>query len=477
MGELLPVACIESVPGDKFNISAEALVRFAPLIAPVMHRFDVSIHYFFVPNRILWPGWEEFITGAKLADGVAERAMPYLDLDYMNDVHISKLAHALGLPVTTMAGTAVTVNALPFAAYQKIYNEYYRDQNLCAEVDFELYDGNNLGHRDALIAVRRRAWEHDYFTAALPWAQKGEQVNLPIGDVALKSTSVLPEWQQAGGNPPIAGAASLDGVSGHLKDSSSNPLQFDPNGTLEVRDATITNLRRAMRLQEWLEKNARAGTRYVENILAHFGVKSSDARLQRPEYITGVRSPIVVSEVLNHTGQTDGLPQGNMAGHAIGVAGGKFGGFFCEEHGWIMGIMSVMPKPAYMQGVPKKFLKTDRLEYFWPSFAHIGEQEVLNKEIYYEDVNKDQVFGYVPRYAEYKYEPNRVAGDFLTSLEYWHMARKFGNAPALNQAFVECTSDDRIFAVEDPAVDKIYCNVLNKITAVRPMPRYGNPAF
>jgi hypothetical protein len=229
------------------------------------------------------------------------------------------------------------------------------------------------------------------------------------------------------------------------------------------------------------EKNARGGTRYIENILMHFGVKSSDKRLQRPEYITGVKTPVVISEVLNTTGNENQLPQGNMAGHGVAVTTGKYGSYFCEEHGYIIGIMSVMPKTAYQQGVPKTYLKNDPLDFFWPSFAHIGEQPVVNAELFAYTTGDQNTFGYVPRYAEYKFMPNRVAGDFRTTLDYWHLGRIFNNLPSLNQTFIECAPEDvdRIFAVldEPEGTDNLYCQVLHKIRAVRPMPKFGTPMF
>lgn len=227
-----------------------------------------------------------------------------------------------------------------------------------------------------------------------------------------------------------------------------------------------------------VRKNARGGTRYIENILTHFGVRSSDKRLQRPEYITGVKSPVIISEVLNTTGESAGLPQGNMAGHGISVSTGKYGDYYCEEHGFIIGIMSVMPKPAYQQGIPRQYLKFDPLDYYWPSFANIGEQGVKVEELYAYTPTKDDVFGYVPRYAEYKYTPCRVAGDFRNVLDYWHMGRIFSTEPTLSQEFIECTSEDvdRVFAVQDET-DNLFCHVYNKVTAVRPMPKFGTPMF
>lgn len=484
MGDLVPVCAVECVPGDKFNISAESLIRFAPLIAPVMHRMDAYIHYFFVPNRILWPKWEKWITGEDTTSVHPVIEVPNLEASYMN----MRLFDYMGVPRKT--GLDYPVNAFPFAAYQSIYQEYYRDQNLIADQPATLGDGftNNASYYGI---VRKRAWEHDYFTSALPFAQKGAAVDIPLGDVRLKTnwdTHVDP----TGPNPRFVddsdistpGSLEQDGSLGGpgvgigiTQANGGQASAYDPAGTLEVQANSINDLRRAFKLQEWLEKNARAGTRYVENILAHFGVRSSDSRMQRPEYITGVKTPVVVSEVLNTTGESAGLPQGNMAGHAIGVASGKRGRYFCEEHGWIIGIMSVMPKPAYQQGVPKAFIKNnDRFNYYWPAFANIGEQEVLNKEIDVNHVDGDDPFGYVPRYSEYKFMHNRVAGDFRSTLNYWHLGRIFSAPPNLDQGFIECVPSKRIFAV-DSQEHSLYVHVLNRINAVRRMPKFGTPQF
>jgi hypothetical protein len=477
MGNLNPILTLECVPGDKFELGCESVIRFAPMIAPIMHRVDVSMHYFFVPNRILWNNWEKFITDAN--SGIVA---PYINLEGSwnaneNLAPLLKTLDYLGVPPIGLSGTAQKVNALPAAAYQAIYNEYYRDQNLISPVDYKLTDGDNVTSVAAaqrLLTLRKRAWEHDYFTASLPFAQKGNAVNIPLGEVAqdflVKTTGAGRTISAAGGTILVP------------NDTSTPPFAPDymfaqAKGT-PVANTTINDLRRAYRLQEWLEKNARGGTRYIESILSHFGVKSSDSRLQRPEYITGVKSPVIISEVLNNTGQTEGLPQGNMAGHGISVSSGKSGSYYCEEHGYIIGIMSVMPKTAYQQGIPRTFLKNDTLDYFFPTFANIGEQEVQNNELYAYTPTSEQTFGYVPRYAEYKYMPSRVAGDFRTTLDYWHLGRIFGSQPALNKAFVECDpeSTTRIFAVED-GTDPLYCHVYNKIQAVRPMPKFGTPTI
>lgn len=473
MGDLVPIMCTECVPGDKFKIQSESLIRFAPLIAPVMHRFDVYMHYFFVPNRLVWPNWEKFITGN---EDVLLPTVTYGDASY------TKLVDYFGIPEGDNVEN-LALNAIPFAAYQCIYNEYYRDQNLITEVDYKMEDGIQIANAATLLTMRKRAWQHDYFTSSLPFAQKGAAVDIPLGTGVIELDTDYPlsdggVFRSIEDGSTDTGTLANNGVADGITVGANPDYQvYDPQGSLivETEPTTITDLRRAFKLQEWLEKNARGGTRYIENILVHFGVKSSDKRLQRPEYITGAKSPIVISEVLNTTGESAGLPQGNMAGHGVGVTSGRFGSYFCEEHGYIIGIMSVLPKTAYQQGVERHWLKVDKFDYYWPSFAHIGEQAVFNAEIFADTTNPVDTFGYNPRYSEYKYVPSRVAGQFRTSLNFWHMGRIFETEPALNQAFIECNPGKRIFAVTDENVDSIYAHVLNKVQAVRRMPKYGNP--
>ena len=484
MGNLIPILVNECIPGDQYKISCEAMVRFAPMIAPIMHRVDVSMHYFFVPNRIIWDGWQDFI----VSNTQNNQPYPYISFDGNPTNQYAKFLNYMGIPLRASgSGTSTDLNALPFAAYQCIYNEYYRDQNLIPSVAYKLESGSNQTNIAELLTMRKRAYEHDYFTASLPFAQKGQAVGVPIGAIegdakVSINSNTLPGYNRLGVydnnglnlvTPAVGTGVPQPGNVGNV---------FAETDGLTVKPGTINDLRRAMRLQEWLEKNARGGTRYVENILMHFGVRSSDARLQRPEYITGIKAPVVISEVLNTTGQTvpvgnpAGLPQGNMAGHGIGVTSGNYGKYYCEEHGYIIGIMSVMPKTAYQQGIPRTYLKNDNLDYFWPSFANIGEQEVQNKELFAYTATGNDTFGYVPRYAEYKYQPSRVAGEFTSSLNYWHLGRIFANQPALNESFVQCdpATTKRIFAVQSGA-DSLYCHVYNKIQAIRPMPKFGTP--
>lgn len=479
MGYLYPVMALECVPTDKFVLGADSLIRFAPMLAPIMHRVDVSIHYFFVPNRLVWSNWEKFIVNENNPSTGLPHVMPYVKIDGTLTSQQEQFLDYFGIPPYGTGTRSVDVNALPFFAYNKIYNEYYRDQNLVTKLTDEATDGlNSLG----FFQLRKRAYEHDYFTASLPFAQKGTAVDIPLGDVTLK-----PNWDALGAEPYFVNAvAGVDNgvisqnLGGVIEINGNSPQALDPNGSLEVQATTINDLRRAFKLQEWFERNARGGTRYTESIRAHFGLKSPDARLQRPEYITGVKAPVVISEVLNTTGSLEftpgsetGNPQGDMAGHGVSVTTGKSGSYYCQEHGYIIGILSVMPKTAYQQGIPKHFLKNDFLDFYFPSFAHLGEQEVKNDEIY--AYGTDGIFGYVPRYAEYKFMPSRVAGEFRSTLNFWHLGRIFATQPSLNQTFIECDPShvSRIFAVQTG--DNLWMHVLNRVKAIRPMPKYGTP--
>lgn len=283
--------------------------------------------------------------------------------------------------------------------------------------------------------------------------------------------------QMTGSGSFVEGAQILVDVNApknNLKTAGAADIVLD---TIQSAQITVEELRRATRLQRWLERNARSGSRYVEHLLSHWGVRSSDARLQRAEYIGGGKTPIVISEVLNTAGGT--LPQANMAGHGLSVGVTNQGSKYCEEHGFIVGIFSVMPEPVYSQGLNRKFKRFSNLDYYYPEFAQLGEQEVELGELYMTDdpVNNEATFGYQSRYAEYKYNPSTLHGLFRSDLEYWHLGRKFAAPPALNSTFISCywANMERIFAVQNQ--QQLIVQMLHTIKARRPMPYFNDPTL
>ena len=479
-GELIPIMCNEVVPGDVFNHSSEIQLRFAPLLAPIMHRVNVYTHFFFVPNRLVWDDWEDFMTGGK--DGKLQPLMPYFPFDVEGGLGIGSLADYFGLPADKPI--KANINALPFRAYNLIYNEYYRDQNLQEEAYLSTKSGADT--YSGKYKVLKRCWEKDYFTSALPWPQRGDDVHISMGDTApvVPTGEGIPRFDNH--DFPDAGlkGAARWTSSRLLSDESGNVAKWHEDTGLVAdlansKGATVNDLRKATRLQTWLEKNARAGSRYIEQILAHFGVRSSDARLQRPEYLGGGKAPVVISDVPQTSQSTDTSAQATLAGNAQSYSNTNSFRRRFEEHGYIIGIMSVLPRTAYQQGIPKQFLKEDRFDYYFPEFAHLGEQPILKKEVYSSGIPEydDEVFGYTPRYAEYKYQPSRVAGDFRNSLNFWHLGRIFEDKPELNSDFVSCNDEalQRIFAVTDDQQDKIWVQLYNNTRAFRLMPYHSTP--
>jgi len=494
MGSLVPILCEEVVPGDTFKVKTDMLIRLAPMLAPVMHRMNAFTHFFFVPSRLVHANWEQFITGGP--SGTDSTAIPTVTSGPSGQA-ASTLWDYFGL-ATGVANMSVL--AYPFRAYNLIYNEWYRDQNLQNKVAVSLGDGADTTTNMNLLT---RNWEKDYFTTSLPWPQRGTSVSVPMGSTApvvgngltigltgrssggtgpfldtglISSTGSLAERSGAFGlaagsaNP---GTASMSSTVGLTTDKTKSGMVADLSSATA---STINDLRQAFQLQKWMEKNARGGVRYVESILAHFGVRSSDARLQRPEFLGGGRSPIVVSEVIQTSATVAGqTAQGNMAGHGYSAQRSHEFTKSFEEHGYIIGILSIMPRTAYYQGIPRMWNRTSKLDFYWPSFAHLGEQAVLQKEIYAASATPTAVWGYVPRYEEYRTRFSSFHGDFRGSLDYWHMGRKFATEPALNSTFVTSDPTARIFAVTTG--DHLWIQLLNQVTAIRPIPRSGEPGM
>lgn len=506
LGRLTPIICEPVVPGDTWKMYTEILIRVAPLLAPVMHRVNVYTHFFFVPNRLIWSNWQKFITGGE--NGKEEPSYPKItfnDETYDHEFDSGSLADYLGFPSPDSNNEVIGdhyFDSLPFRAYQLIFNEYYRDENLSAEIDIKKdVDGviDDADYLSDMTTIRYRAWEKDYFTSALPWTQRGEETTIGLtGDAPIEARlpdaehlNRIPYYTDLEGDPSSFGSPDfeLQGGKTRLVDSASSVAYLHPNGSLvadlsQVNATTINELRRAIQLQQYKEVLARSGSRYIELIRGLFGVVSSDARLQRPEFLGGGKTELQFGEVLQTSETTDDSPLANMAGR--GVSYGKTHSFkkFFEEHGYLIGIMSVMPKPSYQQGLPRKYYKFDRLDHYIPQFANIGEQGILNQEIFYNygsdnlpPNQNDVIFGYTPRYAEYKYLPSEVHGDFKDSLDFWHMGREFLATPHLNETFItmEPSEVSRVFAVQDSSFDKLWCMIYHNIRATRPMPKFGVP--
>lgn len=496
MGDLVPLVNQEVYPGDKINISEMHLLKTAPLVTPVMHKCKLDLHTFFVPSRLLWENFETFQAYDSL-NTIPEH--PYLDAGNQGfhvGVDVGSLADYLGVPTTTTdLSTYPTdhpyrrLNIFPFAAYNKIFDDYYRDQNLQSETFEPATDGDNsasfISSKNPFVvgSLFKRAWEKDYFTSCLPFAQKGTEVVLPLGttaDIVFENSgdpAIVIDSDT--GTPNTGGDLNVD-PSGQFQ-SNLEDGTLDNSKDLKVdlstaTSASINTLRYAVRLQEFFERNARLGTRYIEQMLGKFGVRISDARAHRSQLIGSTRSYIQFSEVLQ-TSQTETTPLGQQGGHGMSVdQGSGLGNFFVEEHGFIMVIASVLPDTAYQQGIHKKFVKRDILDYYDPMFANLGEQEVKSWELYAEDnTTYNDTFGYQSRFAELKYNLSEVHGHFRDIHSDWHMGRIFSTPPVLNEDFVSADPTHRIFADTDPDAEKLYAYFHFSITAKRKIPFYSTP--
>ena len=542
MGKLYPIICKEMLPGDRFRVRTDSLVRTMPLSSPAFGRLRMYIHYFFVPNRLVWDNWEDFITGGE--SGEDTHVPPYVAWNNLSIANLSGYASsgendsiiyepenglvaAFGLPVQPASGntdtigkvngisTTTPVSILPFRAYRLIWNEYYRDQNIDDElpidsgVDGEYtfpFNYSSEQYRGSIFGdLLSRRWLKDYFTSALPTPQRGPDVQLPIvgeggtiqADGPLK---LMIQNEGTGGTTTTSSVFTPDlnvglgnttgiGISSSVNDQF--PVEKDHTDLMyasglttaggSVVAATINDLRRAIALQRFYEISARAGSRYIETIMGHFHVRSSDARLQRPEYLGGGVTDINIGEVLQTSATDQTSPQGNMAGRGFGVGRSNQCTYRAEEHGYLFGIMSIIPEPYYFQGIDKDWTRQSRVDYYWPSFAHLGEQEIDKSELCVGDLDSgaDQygkLFGYAPRYAEYKFSKNVITGLLRGSLANWTFARSI-SSPNLNAVFLEVPQVNNPFAVQDKDTDKFIVWFSNEISALRPMPFFGTPSI
>lgn len=501
VGQIIPVCCEEMVPGDTFKFGNEIVINAHPLNAPVYHQINVYVHYFFVPTRLIWSGWEDFITGG--IDGNDASLLPRLNamvdpsgtsLSWTNVCKPFTLYDYFGFPIIkdssndySVPGAGVTSSdsryffrplVFPWNCYNLVWNEYYRDETLQNEVSL-----NNA-------YILNRNWPKDYFTSALPFQQRGTSPALPLSGTApvLFSTGAeeIPAMALYGGT---VGSGVINDEVGFNDSSSSLPV------SAKVRSATVSfnnaatfdvsDLRLAFQLQKFMERAARGGVRYTEFLTSFFGVAPTDARLQRPEYLGGSKSPILINQV-TQTSESGTTPQGTLRGKGITADKNYVGKYTASEFGYLIGLLSVLPMPSYQQGIDRKWLRKVKSDFYFPMFAHLSEQAVTEEEVYAlpgvsteGNIGNDTVFGYQAPYNEMRQNRNLVAGSLRSTLSYWHMGRIFDTAPSLNSDFITCNAANdhlnRIYAVQN--VPGLVCNFANIITAIRPIPKYGEPGL
>ena len=486
MGYVVPVGLTEVLPGDTIQQATSAFIRVTPLAAPVMHPVHVSIHHWYVPLRLIWDDFESFITGGE--DGLDTSEYPTLVPVSSGGFATGSLADHLGCPVNI---PDLEVSALPFRAYNLIWNEWYRNENTVNVAKISTTSGKDTITSQGL---HRKAWAKDYFTVAAPWPQKGPAVSVPVnltaaGEPTITGTVVgngVPTFGTQDSGSPVNPQNALyvsSASEGNVNYNSSSRTTLlnwqDPalkvnidfiSGNPELGSVDINQLREAFALQRFEEHRALYGSRYTE-YLRYLGIRASDARLQRPEYLGGGRQTIQFSEVLQTAEGTD--PVGTMRGHGISAMRTNRYRRFIEEHGLILTLMSVMPISIYQDGLPRLWNRRVKEDFWQKELEHIGEQEILVKELYAKSSNPDDVFGYQDRYDEYRSHGSFVSGEFRNLLNYWHFAREFANEPTLNTDFIYGTPTNRPFA--EQTQDQLYCMVNHSIQARRLVSRRGNP--
>lgn len=497
-GYLVPFYCDEVLPGDSFSVNATAFCRLATPIFPVMDNLHLETFFFSVPCRLVWDNWKKMMGEQDNPNDSTSYTVPYL-VSTVGGFPAGSLFDYFGLPtvgVLDPAGT-VQVNALPLRAYNLIWNTWFRDQNLQNSVPVQKDDGPEAYSNYALL---RRGKRPDYFTTCLPWPQKGQSVALPLGTsapVVVKAGTGYNIIRDATTHNPLVNKTLGTGASGNLHDVASpfSDVYLDPNGRLiadlsQSTSATINQLRQATQIQKLLERDARGGTRYTEKIHAHFRVRSPDARMQRPEYLGGGSTPIITTPVPQTSATVtagQGTPLGTLSGTTTGLASGH--GFTASftEHCYVIGVLCVRADLTYQQGLRKMWSRRTQYDFYWPEFANLGEQAVLNQEIYVRGTGggngDDSVFGYQERWAELRYQPSEITGAFRSThpqpLDAWHLAQRFNGLPVLNAGFIEEHPPvSRTLAIGSAADgQQVLMDCFFKINAARPLPMYSIPGL
>ena len=495
-GYLVPFYIDEALPGDTFNLNCNMLARLATPIVPIMDNMFLDTFYFAVPYRLVWDNFKKFNGEQKNPGDSTDYLLPTITCPAAG-WSVGSLSDYMGLPTGIANLTGVT--SLWHRAYNLIWNEWFRDQNLQNSVNVPTGDGPDA---DSNYTLLKRGKRHDYFTSALPWPQKGPGVELPLGTSAPvygtgKALGLSDGTNTAGltyNGTSLFGRIQDYGLNVGTTDSGSTNLSANKvigvvtTGTSglyadlsNATAATINSLRTAFQLQRLYERDARGGTRYIEIIRSHFGVTSPDARLQRPEYLGGGSTRININTV-PQTSSTDATsPQGNLA--AFGLAADRHHGFSKSftEHTLIIGLLNVRADLTYQQGLPRKFTRSTRFDFYWPALAHLGEQAILNKEIYAQgNADDNQVFGYQERWAEYRYFPSQITGKFRSTyaqtLDVWHLSQKFTAKPVLNSSFIQDNPPiSRVIAVQDEP--QFILDSYIDLKCARPMPVYSVPGL